>query len=404
MFIQNIEKYITEVYNNNILNPKGENMMIIIKKMVSIATAIILALYGFVGMSSNVSDDYTEGKYKNVILMIGDGMGENTLKATKAERNVSLTMETMAVRGQSETDAFFPLIYTDSAAGATALSCGIRVYQNSVAVFPFDPFTIGDFNVPVSLTELVQTRGMATGVVTTDLTSGATPASFSAHALARGMEEDISADQLSSKLDLIWGAESESINAENAGANGFTYITNEDELMALEAGSRSFAQFSFDDLKYCRNNHNTPTIEEMTEKAIDLLSADEDGFFLMVEGACIDKHSHDNDMENATLSTVEFDKAVAAALEFAEEDGETLVLVTADHETGGIKYNEKTDEYYYTVGSHTSVNVPLFVSADDAGFTDGEAVKNRQIAVQIARILGFGADEFPSSNLLAENK
>lgn len=376
--------------------------MIVVKKVVSVVVALILTVYGYLGMSSNVSDNYAEGKYKNVILMIGDGMGENTLEATKAERGVSLTMETMAVRGQSETDAFFPLIYTDSAAGATALSCGIRVYQNSVAVFPFDPFTINDFNVPISVTELVQTRGMATGVVTTDQTSGATPASFSAHALARSMEEDISNDQLRSGLDLIWGAESASINAENTAENGFTYVTDEDELMALEEGSRSFAQFSFDDLKYCENNHNTPTIEEMTEKAIELLSADEDGFFLMVEGACIDKHSHSNDMENATLSAVEFDKAVASALEFAEADGETLVIVTADHETGGITLDEATGEYYYTTGNHTAVNVPLFVSADDAGFTAGEAVKNRQIAVQIARILGFGKEEFPASNLSRE--
>ena len=119
--------------------------------------------------------------------------------------------------------------------------------------------------------------------------------------------------------------------------------------MALEAGSRSFAQFSFDDLKYVKNNHNTPTIEEMTTKAIELLDADEDGFFLMVEGACIDKHSHSNDLENATLSAVEFDKAVAAALEFAEKDGETLVVVTADHATGGIVYNEESGEYEYTL-------------------------------------------------------
>lgn len=378
--------------------------MTVIKKLVSVMVAFILTLYGFAGASGNISDDYTEGKYKNVILMIGDGMGENTLEATKAERGVSLTMETMKVRGQSKTDAFIPLIVTDSAAGGTALSCGIRVFQNSVAVFPFDPFTIGDFNVPISITELVKTRGMAAGVVTTDKTSGATPSAFSAHALARGMEEDISGDQLTSDLDLIWGAESESINAENTAENGFTYVTNEDELMALEEGSRSFAQFSFDDLKYCKNENNTPTIEEMTEKAIEILSADKDGFFLMVEGACIDKHSHNNDMENATLSTVEFDKAVAAALRFAEEDGETLVVVTADHETGGIKLNEETGEYYYTSGSHTTVNVPLLVSADDAGFTSGEAVDNRQIPVQLARVLGFGKDEFPATNLSLEVK
>jgi alkaline phosphatase len=97
----------------------------------------------------------------------------------------------------------------------------------------------------------------------------------------------------------------------------------------------------------------------------------------MVEGACIDKHSHSSDIENMMLSTYEFDKAVGAAIEFAEEDGETLIVITADHETGGIKYNAETDEYYYTSGSHTNVNVPLFINKTDAGFVNGAAYKNR---------------------------
>ncbi len=369
--------------------------MFILRKLFAVVLSLILCLYSLAGLSGNVSDDFTQGKYKNVILLIGDGMGVNTLEATKAQRGAELTMETMAVRGLSET---YPvgLKVTDSAAGGSALSCGIRFWNNSVAVFPFNPFTINDGNVPVSLTELVKTRSMAAGVVTTDQTSGATPASFSAHALSRDMEKNISKDQLKSDLDLIWGAASESINAENTADAGFVYVTNEDELMALEEGTRSFAQFNFDDLKYCTNEYNTPTVEEMTVKAIELLSADEDGFFLMVEGACIDKHSHNNDFENATLSTVEFDKAVAAALEFAEKDGETLVIVTADHETGGIIFDEEKGEYVYTSGDHTATPVPVFVSADDAGFTEGMTVKNREIAVQIARVLGFGKNEFPA--------
>ncbi len=373
--------------------------MIVIKKMISIMTAFVLMLYGFVGMSSNVSDNYTESKYKNVILMIGDGMGFNTLEATKALEGVELSMETMPVALKSDIDSFI-IPYTDSAAGGTALACGVRVWINSVGLFPFDPFTPSAVdNVPVNIAELAKANGKAAGVVTTDETSGATPSSFSAHALSRTMEKDISADQLKNGFDLIWGASSESINEENTAEHGWTYVDTEDELMALGEGSRSFAQFNFDDLKYCKNEHNTPTIEEMTEKAIDLLSADEDGFFLMVEGACIDKHAHNNDMENVTLSAVEFDKAVAAALDFAEEDGETLVVVTADHGTGGIKYNAEKDEYYFTSGQHDFDDVPVFVSAEDAGFTSGTEIKNRQIPVQLARVLGYGEDMFPISSL-----
>ena len=370
--------------------------MIIIKKLVSVMTAFVLMLYGFVGMSSNVSDDYSDGKYKNVILMIGDGMSFNNLEATKALRGVELAMETMPVNAESDINSFLNT-YTDSAAGGTALACGIRVWNNSVAVFPFDPFTPSFVdNVPITIAELAKANGKAAGVVTTDQTSGATPSAFSAHALARDMEENISADQLVNGFDLIWGGASESINEENTAENGWTYIDSETDMMALEAGSRSFAQFSFDDLKYVKNEHDTPTVEEMTEKAIELLSADEDGFFLMVEGACIDKHSHENDMDNMTLSAVEFDKAVAAALSFAEKDGETLVIVTADHGTGGMKYDAEKDEYYFTSDDHDTDNVPVFVSAEDAGFTSGGEIENRQIPVQIARVFGYGKDMFPA--------
>ncbi len=370
--------------------------MAVIKKAVATAMAIFMAIYGFIGMTDNVSDDYTEGKYKNVILMIGDGMGFNTIGATKAQRGVSMTMETMPVQAQSQIWSY-GITATDSAAGGTALSTGVRVWINSVGLFPFDPFTINDFNVPINLCELAKRDGMAAGVVTTDKTSGATPSAFSAHALARDMEENISADQLASGIDLIWGGASESINKENTKANGYTYISTETEMDALTAGSQSFAQFSFDDLKYCTNKKDTPSIREMTEKAIEILSADEDGFFLMVEGACIDKFSHDNNFEGATMCTEEFDKAVAAALEFAAEDGETLVVVTADHETGGIKQDKKTGEYYYTIDTHGIVDVPVFVSATDAGFKSGEKIKNREIPVQIARVLGFEKSEFPAA-------
>ncbi len=370
--------------------------MIFITKILAIIMSVYLGIYGFFGLTGNVSDDFAEGKYKNVILMIGDGMGENTLEATKKLLGVELNMETMAVRGQSQTYPYGGMT-TDSAAGGTALACGIRAYINTVATFPFDLDTPSNFNVPITLAELAKTQGKKAGVVTTDSTSGATPSAFSAHAVSRDLENNISCDQLESGLDLIWGAASESITEENTAENGFEYVSTKDELMSLSEDSRSFAQFSFDDLKHCKNYDVTPSIADMTVKAIDILEEDEDGFFLMVEGACIDKFSHNNEFEGATMCVVEFDKAVKAALDYAEQDGETLVVVTADHETGGIKYDEENDEYYYTSESHTNVDVPLFVSADDAGFTSGEQVKNREISVQIARVLGYGKELFPAS-------
>ena len=369
-----------------------------IKKALAVFMSVFMAVYGLLGLTGNVSDEYEEGKYKNVILLIGDGMGFNTVAATEDLTGVDLVMNDMPVKASSDIDSFI-IPYTDSAAGGTALSTGTRVWINSVGVFPFDPFSYEDMNTPLTLGELVKADGKATGVVTTDLTSGATPSSFSAHTFARGNEAQIANDQLISGFDLIWGGDTKSITKENTEANGWTYIDNEDDMMALEADSRSFAQFNFDDLYYCTNEYNTPSIEEMTEKAIEILDANENGFFLMVEGACIDKNAHNNIMEGVTQCTVEFDKAVAAALEFAEEDGETLVVVTADHGTGGIKYNEETGEYYFTSGQHDFDDVPVYVSATDAGFVSGIEIKNREIPVQIARVMGYGKDQFPASRI-----
>ena len=368
-------------------------MKTFIKKAFTASLALFLSLYCLIGLGNNISDNHRE--YKNVILMIGDGMGVNTVAATRATRNVSLNLDKMPVYGRSDTRSFI-LDSTDSAAGGSALACGIRVWSGSVAIFPYHIFNITGQKVPVSLTELAKANGKSAGVVTTDRTSGATPSAFSTHVLSRKFEKTISSQQLKSNLDLLWGCESDSITKEKCEKNGFSFVQTATQMEALESGSRSFAQFDFDEMKYCTGEKDTPSIEQMTKKAIDLLDDNENGFFLMVEGACIDKFSHDNELDNATMNVVEFDKAVGYALDYAAKDGDTRVVVTADHETGGIKYNGVTDEYYYTSDSHTTADVPLYVSATDAGFTDGEAVENRQISVQIARVMGYGKDQFPA--------
>lgn len=372
--------------------------MLIIKQILSLLLAALIGISSWFGMTGDNATGETEYKtYKNVILMIGDGMGFNTLEATKKLRNVDLVMETMPVLSQSETRSLTNKV-TDSAAGGTALACGVRTYNGAIGVYAFNPFA-NKWQYPISLSEYAIEQGKAAGVVTTDETSGATPASFSAHAIARGEEKNISYDQMSSDLTLIWGCASESVTEEKCAENGFDYFTTRAEMNALEGGSRSFGQFSWEDIAAVKSDYDTPYIAEMTEKAIDILDDDEDGFFLMVEGAHIDKFSHDNNFDGSTKHTVEFDKAIEVALEYAAQDSETLVVVTADHETGGIQYNAEKDEYYYTSGSHTGVNVPVFVSAADAGFIDGKAYKNCEVSVQLARVMGAKEEDFPRIKL-----
>ncbi len=369
--------------------------MFILKTIASVFVSLMLMLSSLTGTIGTVGTGHEPEKiYKNVIFMIGDGMGFNTIEATKALKGVDISMETMPVLSQSMTRSITNKV-TDSAAGGTALACGTRTYNGAIGVYMFAPLA-NYWHVPKSLTDLAIEMGKSTGVLTTDKTSGATPSAFSAHAVTRDMESNISKDQMTSDIDLIWGCASESVTPEACAENGFTYFSTETEMNALEAGSRSFGQFNWDAIANVSDENDTPYIAEMTEKAIDLLDDDEDGFFLMVEGAHIDKFSHNNDFSGSTAHTAEFSKAVQVALDFAAQDGETLVIVTADHETGGITLNEETGEYYYTTGSHTEVNVPVFVSATDAGFVTGEAYKNCDVSLQVAKAMGCSEKQYPN--------
>ncbi len=341
------------------------------------------------------SSTYLDENIENVIFLIGDGMGYNHLEKTKLERNVKLTLDTFTIQGSSRTRSLTNDV-TDSAAGGTALSCGIRTYNSGVGVYLLDPLDV--FIHPINITELCRDNKMLTGVITTDETSGATPASFSAHATERYKSEDITEDQMKSNINLIWGTENGVATKEMADEYGYEYVTTYNEMMSLEEGSKSFAQFTNTLWGTTQSDENNPTLSQMTEKAIDLLDDGENGFFLMIEGAHIDKHSHNNESENMTESMAEFDKTIKIALEFAKKDGNTLVVVTADHETGAITLNDK-GEYEFTSDDHSAVDVPLRVYGSEKLIKNGETVNNYEIPIRIAYILGFTDEQFPVSKV-----
>lgn len=349
-------------------------------------------LFGiYVPPTTSYPEDYLGDDIKNVIYLIGDGMGFYHLQKAKNERAIDLAMDTFEIRGDSMTRSFSAAV-TDSAAGGTALATGVRTSNGAIGVYPMD--LTGTFSHPKNITELCSERGMLTGVITTDETSGATPASFSAHSSDRGNTEDITNDQLRSTIDLIWGTENGFATKSDARANGYTYVTTYDEMMALEEGSRSFAQFTNNLWTLEQSDANTPNLEQMTKKAIDILDDTDEGFFLMVEGAHIDKHSHSNDDAKMTEALQEFDETIEYVLEYAKADGETLVIITADHETGAIvKNNDGT--YSFTSGSHSAANVPVLVYGSDKLIQNGETLNNYEIPIRIAYALGFTEEQFP---------
>ncbi len=349
-------------------------------------------LFGiYVPPSTSAPEDYLDNNVKNVIYLIGDGMGFNHLQKAKNERDIELSMDTVDICGNSMTRSFSAAV-TDSAAGGTALATGVRTSNGAIGVYPMD--LTATFSYPKNITELCSERGMLTGVITTDETSGATPASFSAHSSDRGNAEDITNDQLSSTIDLIWGTANGVAKKSAAIANDYTYVTTYKEMMALEEGSRSFAQFTNDLWTLEQSDKKTPNLEQMTKKAIDILDDTEEGFFLMVEGAHIDKHSHSNDSAKMTEAVEEFDRTIEYVLNYAKKDGETLVVITADHETGAIVANDD-GTYSFTSGSHSAANVPVIVYGSDNIIQNGETLNNYEIPIRIAYTLGFAEDQFP---------
>ena len=367
------------------------------KKFLTVLLAVLIVCMGLVPCLAATD----EKPYTNVILMIGDGMGPNHLELAKQERGCTRFMEEQCdLRGFSKTRSSSSAV-TDSAAGGTALATGVRTTNRYVASYWYDP--LGWFSVPRTLAEAAKLSGRRSGVITTDHTDGATPSAFTAHTSDRGNSLDISTQQATSAFDLIWGGESETFDAELAAQNGFTVLTTKSEMDNLRPGSKSFAQFNYDWMWRTEvpDIVTAPTLSQMTAKAIDLLKND-DGFFLMVEGAHIDKWSHtsneadnyDTKVANAAEAVEEFDNAIEIAVDFAREDGNTLVVVTADHETGGITLQD--GKYVYTKTSHTGTDVPLIVFGSKDLIQDGDHIENRQVAQRIGAKMGL--DKFPVSD------
>ena len=351
---------------------------------------------GIVGVFTKDPPD-TFSECKNVIFMIGDGMGFNSIEKAKLELGRDdFAIDTFPLQGESKTKSADNIV-TDSAAGGTALATGERTNNGYIGVYSYDKNA--EYSHPMNLTELAISLDKAAGVITTDSTSGATPSSFSAHSSDRGNEEDITTQQMkNTDLTVMWGTSSSSFSSDIAYENGWTdVVTDKASMDALTEGSRSFGQFTAE-LWHENQTNGMPTLAEMTEKAIDLLDDDEDGFFLMVEGAHIDKNNHNNNGEGMKDAFVSFDNAIQVALDYAKANGDTLVIVTADHETGGITL--KKGNYVYTSDGHTGANVPLRVYGCDNFIEDGQKINNKEVSKRVAKVMGGGS--FPVRIIVGE--
>lgn len=297
---------------------------------------------------------------RNVILLIGDGMGLAQLQAAYAV-NGGLTTFLIPTIGLQETyaqDAYT----TDSAAGGSALATGQKTKNRHISVD-----SLGRINP--SLTTYASAAGMRTGIITTGNVADATPAAFYGHAAERDDSDRLTAFLLDGRLDLLLGAGKRVLTHRRDGRNLWNELASQyrmlDELHAL---SGPFEKTIVLDEQYGKatTEQTIGLLAESTRLAIEQLGQhNPDGFFLMVEGAKIDYAGHAKSLGGSIMETLGFDLAVAEALKFADIDGHTLVVVTGDHETGGLMLIDGEPETgsitaLYATDDHTPSMLPVF--------------------------------------------
>ena len=334
------------------------------------------------------SSDGSERKPLNVILMIGDGTGLAQIASGLFANGGDLTYANLKHMGWVTTQSADNFT-TDSAASGTAYSTGQKTYNNAVGV---DMLKRPIENIP----EVIAKEGFISGVVSTDDLNGATPACFFAHQPNRRMTDEIWADLPSSVLR-YFAAGSKDVFEQRPEATRaavektFTVVNSLDDPRCATADRLGVLPPKVE-TGYIVDGR-TDFLPKATRQAIDFLNARKEagkGFFLMVEGARIDKACHANQYESAVRELLDFDQAIAEAIKFADQDGNTLVVISADHETGGLTIwggdpEEGDMEGVYVSGSHTPSPVPIFSYGPHA--QDFMGVQgNEQVAQKILKL------------------
>lgn len=330
---------------------------------------------------------------KNVILFIGDGMGLEHIRGGGMYLNGeqgTLIFESFPYQGTVTTYSADNEI-TDSAASSTAMATGQKVNNGTISMaFP------GDGSELTTILEYNSSWGRSTGLVTTVVITHATPAAFGAHEQHRTNLDEIAVDyftQTRPTLLLGGGGVEFGISPKLARTNGYTVVTTKEELLALTPtlDIKVSGQFGDGNMPYFDSlPPEFPTLREMTEAALSILEKNRSGFFLMVEGGLIDYASHEKNIKKMIKELVEFNAAVSYAYEWAQDRTDTLIVVTADHETGGLnilKNNGKgiLPDVVWEAPSHTARNVGIFAYGAPA---DVEGVINN---IDIFSVLRFPA-------------
>ncbi len=301
-------------------------------------------------------------KVRNVILLIGDGMGLAQMYAAYTAMSGQLNLFNMLNIGFAKTASSDSYI-TDSAGGATAIATGRKTNNRFIGV---DQAGKPHPAIP----DLIHSRGMKSALISSGDITDATPACFYAHQPERSRSEAIAADFLNSPVSILIGGNYDAFAARKDGRNLVSELGRKGYRVASQFAALdtlSSGQFVVLDSKavVARSKGRGDFLTRSLNKTIATLGQNEKGFFIMAEGAQIDWGGHANQMSYVVQEMLDFDRMVGEAMKFADEDGETLVIVTADHETGGLSLLDGDFEQgyvagHFSTGDHSAVAVPVF--------------------------------------------
>lgn len=319
------------------------------KKIISLLSCLILvfSLTFASGCIRNV--DHSYAPVSKVILFIGDGMGPNHVANAELYYDEQMHFSGFPTKSLVDTNSLSGT--TDSAAAGTAMACGVRVVNGLIAMD-------GTGKELTSIVELAKRDRYGAGVVTSDEVTGATPAAFSAHSPSRSNESGILFSQRESEIDLVLGGGGYSRYEDTFKKHGFTYVEEFDDLNVKKR--RIFASFS--DVVPSNPTNDEPTLTQLTEFAINFMERNfPGGYFLMIEGAKIDKASHSNDMQTMLENMKDFNDSVKLADSMLTED--YAIIVTADHETGKLQLAQEKEQLtngLFKSGGHTNTKVGIY--------------------------------------------
>ena len=309
-----------------------------------------------------------EQAVKNIIFMIGDGMGLTHTQLAMMSSQAPLAVERVQYIGLAKTYSANNRV-TDSAAGGTALATGVKTNNGSVGVDP-------EGKTVKNITEYTREKGLATGVVVTKDITDATPAAFMAHQQSRKMAPEIAVDISECGVDLFIGGGRNNFEKRKDGVNltdnlkgkGYHIAYTIEDVKSVDKGKLA-GMLATKHMKTMKDGRGD-VLPQATAQALTILKNNSPkGFFLMVEGSMIDTGGHANDAEYVLGETLDFWQAVTVAFDFADKNPGTLVVITADHETGGLTFPSDNEDFLlgdagveqaFSTKGHTASMVPVY--------------------------------------------